>query len=160
MDALFHQVAFFAAFLIGLAGLLGRVESRRRHRMIESAATLDAIKSLSWAKFEELCAETYRRKGFAVALTPVGADDGVDLILQRGNERIFVQCKRYTTRLVDVRPVRELYGVMAQGKASGAIFITSGRYTSAAAALADDRLTLIDGEGLVALLGPVAQRVS
>jgi restriction system protein len=76
---------------------------------------------------------------------------------RRGKERIFVQCKHYAVRRVDVRPVRELFGVMADGGATGGIFICSGSYTSAAKEFARGKhLELVEGSGLLRLLESVA----
>ena len=100
------------AFFFALTGIAGQFEKRRRRRLLAQARSLEALQALSWREFEELCAETYRKRGYAVSETARGADGGVDLVLRRGGERIFVQCKHYAARRVDVRPVRELFGVM------------------------------------------------
>jgi restriction system protein len=77
----------------------------------------------------------------------------VDLVLTRGRERIFVQCKHYAMRSVDVRLVRELFGVTAAERATGAIFVSSDTYTSAAREFARrNRIALVDATELLRLL--------
>ncbi|XOV85312.1 MAG: restriction endonuclease [bacterium] len=49
-----------------------------------------------------------------------------------------VQCKQWRTTKVGVGPIRELAGVVATEKASGGIFVCSGRYTDAAGRFAED----------------------
>src|SRR6185503_18917134 len=63
---------------------------------------------------------------------------------------------------VGVDVVRELYGVMAAGGATGGFVVTSGRFTEAAIAFASGRnVTLIDGpklHGLITQAKASAQR--
>jgi len=143
-------VAGVVALLFVLTGIAGQFEKLRRRRLVGRGRSLQALQALSWREFEELCAEAYRRRGYAVSETAWGADGGVDLVLHKGREKIFVQCKHYAARRVDVRPVRELFGVMAAEGATGGIFICSGSYTSAAEQFARGKnLSLIDGPGLL-----------
>jgi restriction system protein len=64
-----------------------------------------------------------------------------------------VQCKRWNHFKVGVEPVRELLGVMAAEQADRGIFVTTGRYTSAALEFATDQpLELIDGTKVAEML--------
>lgn len=103
--------------------------------------------TLTWSQFERLMAEFYRRKGATVS--PRGgpmADGGVDLSLTYpSGERLIVQCKHWKSRHVGVKPVRELWGVLDDEKADGAIFVTSGSFSADALAFANGKqLELID----------------
>ena len=107
--------------------------------------------TLTWSQFERLIAEFYRRKGATVS--PRGgpmADGGVDLSLTYpSGERLIVQCKHWKNRHVGVKPVRELWGVLDDEKADGAIFVTSGSFSADALAFANGKqLELIDGPKL------------
>ena len=113
---------------------------------------------LTWSRFERLMAEFYRRKGATV--TPRGgliADGGVDLYLSYpSGERLIVQCKHWTERHVGVKPLRELWGVLDDEKADGAIFVTSASFTADALAFArGKRLELIDGLKLRGMMAEV-----
>lgn len=61
--------------------------------------------------FEEEVANWYKAKGYAVTLTPKSGDGGVDVILQKNGETVFVQCKHYAAQ-VPIGVLRELLGVM------------------------------------------------
>ena len=61
--------------------------------------------------FEEEIADWYKMKGYKVILTPKSGDGGVDVILQKNGETIFVQCKHYAAQ-VPIGVLRELFGVM------------------------------------------------
>jgi restriction system protein len=113
---------------------------------------------LTWSQFERLMAEFYRRKGATV--TPRGGpmgDGGVDLNLTYpSGERLIVQCKHWKHRHVGVKPLRELWGVLDDEKADGAIFVTSGAFTADALAFArGKRLELIDGPKLRGMMAEV-----
>lgn len=154
-------VGGLAALVLVLTGISGQFLKRKRRALLAQAKSLATLQALSWREFEQLCAEVYRRKGYTVAETvaetAAGADGGVDLVLRKGRERIFVQCKHFAVRRVDVRPIRELFGVMAAEGASGGIFMCSGTYTSAATQFARGKnLELVDGPELLKLLSPLA----
>ncbi len=113
---------------------------------------------LTWSQFERLMAEFYRQKGATV--TPRGgsmADGGVDLNLTYATgERLVVQCKHWKNRHVGVKPLRELWGVLDDEKADGAIFVTGGSFTADALAFARGKqLELIDGPKLRGMMAEV-----
>ncbi len=68
----------------------------------------------------------------------------------------FVQCKHFAVRRVDVRPVRELYGVMTAHGAQRGVVICSGDFTAPAREFARKvgHVTLVDGPALLELVRP------
>ena len=60
--------------------------------------------------FEDLVREVYERLGYQVIRMPRVRDGGKDLVVVEGNDRYYVQCKRWK-RKVGVRQVRELDSV-------------------------------------------------
>ena len=153
-----RAIGLVGALLVLLAAARGHVERRRRARLVDQARSLAALQALGWRQFEELCAEAYRLAGYAVMETATGADGGVDLVLRRGRETTFVQCKHYAVRRVDVRPVRELYGVMTADAAHRGVVICSGDFTGPAREFARKvgNVTLVDGPALLELVRPPA----
>ena len=70
---------------------------------------------------------------------------------------IVVQCKAWKTYTVGVKPVRELFGVMAAQKVAEGIFVTTGAYTAEAYDFAAGKnIHLIDGPDLVGKLRTLA----
>jgi restriction system protein len=146
--------AAVAAGLVGLLGLAGQLDRRRRRLVFGTNQSLGAVRALRWRDFERWVGEAYRRQGYQVAETSDGADGGVDLVLRRAGETTYVQCKHWRATKVDVRPVRELYGVMVSGGAHKGVIVTAGRFTTAAHAETQGKpLLLIGGNSLLRLLG-------
>lgn len=135
-------------------------------RRLVDRRTFDATDDpagLTWSQFERLIAEFYRRKGATV--TPRGgptSDGGVDLDLTDvKGERLIVQCKHWKNRHVGVKPLRELWGVLDDEKADGAIFVTSGSFSADALAFANGKqLELIDGSKLRGMMAELKRAQS
>jgi restriction system protein len=115
---------------------------------------LDSIRALPWPAFARLIGEAFRQKGFSVEERgSADADGTIDLVLRRGGAVTIVQCNRWQEQRVGVEPIRELYGAMTGENASGALFITSGRFTAEATAFAQTKpIGLIDGPALLELV--------
>ena len=154
----FASVGQYILPLICLAG--AGISAWRRHErqalvgnVVESKAA-DALDGMSWQQFEQLVGEAFRLQGYAVtAIGGGGADGGVDLVLRKGSEKFFVQCKQWRAFKVGVDVVRELYGVMAAKGATGGFVVTSGRFTEEASNFASGRnVKLIDGPKLHGLI--------
>lgn len=149
-------VWFLAVFVLAytMVGVWRRAIDRRTFDATDDPA------GLTWSQFERLIAEFYRRKGATV--TPRGgptSDGGVDLSLTDAfGDRLIVQCKHWKGRHVGVKPLRELWGVLSDEKADGAIFITSGSFSTEALTFAQGkRLELIDGPKLRAMIATVKE---
>jgi len=127
----------------GLKGAIGRAINR---------STGSGPKT--WAELEQVVGAAYQRLGYQlVRRGGAHPDGGVDLELRRAGEKVLVQCKYWKTWQVGVRPVRELWGVVAGEGATRAIFVTTGGYTAAARDFAKDKaIELLDGPALTSLL--------
>lgn len=100
--------------------------------------------------FEMYLRRHFQSVGYRVDMTPVSGDYGADLVLDRGEERVVVQVKRYRGR-VGPKAVQEVAAARAHYRASRAIVVTNSVYTENARTLAKendvelwDRRTLIE----------------
>lgn len=153
--AMYLQYILPGLFLIGAAvSAFKRRKRKALHGEVAVAGMKGVLEAISWKQFEQLVGEHFRRRGFTVQENETGgADGGVDLVLGRGEDRYFVQCKQWKARQVGVATVRELYGVMAAKGAAGGYVVTSGVFTDEAKRFAEGReIQLIDGEQLVAVI--------
>ena len=159
--AVIHGLATAGQYIVPILCLAAAALSawRRKQRQtlvsdVAQARNTDALDGMSWREFELLVGEAYRLQGYRVAeIGGGGPDGGVDLVLVKGSEKFFVQCKQWKAYKVGVTTVRELYGVMAAKGATGGFVVTSGRFTSDAKEFAQGRnIELIDGPGLFAMI--------
>jgi restriction system protein len=143
----------FAAICL-IAGFKGFISRNRQQQFLRTEIDMEWVRGLSWRGFEHQLAEVYRQQGYTVEETGGGgADGGIDLKLFKNGRNIIVQCKHWKTWKVNVKPVRELFGVMIAEKADAAIFITSGQYTSDALKFAKGKpIELISQNGFLDLV--------
>ena len=146
-------VSFLFLIVAGLSAFYGY----RKGKQLERQTSIDSIGELSWRRFESLVSEAFRRKGYMV-LDNIndGPDGGVDIILRKDGQVVFVQCKHWKTRQVGVNVVRELLGAMTSKKVSNGIVVTYGGFTQEAYEFAKpNSIHLIDGSELTKLVASV-----
>jgi hypothetical protein len=95
------------------------------------------VYGLTSRKLEELVAELAMRDGMEVHLTPAQRDGGRDVVAyldtEMGRHLFLIECKKYAPEYpVDVRLVRELFGVVEAEQATGGLLVTTSRFTSGA----------------------------
>lgn len=154
------------ACLCLLFGVIGAFWSYRYHQyrqdVLRNARNLAAIQALDWQRFELLVGQLYRQHGYHVTETGLGgADGGIDLVAKKwgSGEKIVVQCKHYRATAVGAPVVRELYGLMAHHRATGAAVVCCGHFTAAAHAFAQGKpLTLVGAEQLLGSLRAIRNR--
>ena len=98
---------------------------------------LAILTSMSPSAFERLCQRILRESGFTrVEVTGQSGDGGIDgagvLRVNLISFHVRFQCKRYTGS-VGAREIRDFRGAMV-GRADKGLFLTTGRFTTAAAA--------------------------
>ena len=159
--AIIHGLANAGQYIVPLlciaAAALSAWRRKQRQALVSDMAqarNADALDGMSWREFELLVGEAYRLQGYRVAeIGGGGPDGGVDLVLAKGSEKFFVQCKQWKAYKVGVTTVRELYGVMAAKGATGGFIVTLGRFTSDAKDFAQGRnIELVDGPRLFAMI--------
>ncbi len=127
------------------------------------------LHALTPRQFEELVAELLARQGFECELTPASMDGGKDVIARlntaAGTFVFYVECKKYgPDQRVGVRLVRELLGVVSQGRVTAGLMVTTSSFTRPALEVeraAPHRLSLRDYNHVVEWLwhvGPQPRR--
>ena len=146
------------ALAICWLGALGSsIGGRKRRRLLDTQTGLDSLCAMSWREFEMLVGEAFRRQGYTIKETGLGgADGGVDLILSKHGKTTLVQCKQWKRQRVDVRTVREMYGLLAHHDADAVKVVAVGAYTADAMRFAQGKpIELVHGEALLALIASV-----
>jgi len=153
----FAPFAWLVLGLCWLAALASYIGAKGRRRLLDTQTGLDSLRGISWRQFELLVGEAFRRQGYSVQETGQGgADGGIDLVLRKDGKLTLVQCKRWKTQRVDVKVVREMYGLLAHHQASEVKIITVGTYTADAQRFATGKpIELITGEALLDMVRSV-----
>jgi HJR/Mrr/RecB family endonuclease len=87
------------------------------------------------AEFEAFCADELRRAGWNARVTMQSRDQGIDVIADKNDVRVVLQCKLYTGP-VGNKAVQEAAAGKAHEQAHYGIVVTNNRYTPAAEQLA------------------------
>jgi restriction system protein len=140
--------------LIGcwIAALTSFIGRRSRRQLLDKQTGIDSLRQMSWRQFELLAGEAFRRQGYAVEENGLGgADGGIDLILHRDGQTTLVQCKQWRNKVVDVKTVREMLGVLVHERADAVKIVALGHYTPDAYRFAQGKpIELIHGGELIA----------
>ena len=98
--------------------------------------------------------EAFRRQGYRIEETGLGgADGGIDLRLSKNGKITLVQCKQWRSQRVDVKVVREMYGLLAHHGANAVKIVAVGDFTPDARRFAQGKpIELIHGEALLAMI--------
>jgi restriction system protein len=140
--------------IFGLAlVLVARERKRYRTAAIDHTSDIAALRNLPWGEFEVLVGEVFRNQSFVVKERGgFKRDGGVDLIAERGSERVLIQCKHWR---LDVREaqIKQLYADVKTQKFTEGWLVTSGQFSRFARSWAKGKeIKLIDGEDLLQLI--------
>jgi restriction system protein len=151
----FHNVKTgLAGAVVGLflAMLLSR-EAGKRPR-----TSMTAIDAMTGTEFEDYVAARLRRAGWQVSFTSLSGDYGVDLIAERDDKSVAVQCKRHG-KPVGVAAVQQVVSGARHHGCAKSIVISNQEFTQAAKQLAFTHgCQLIGRRALQAWVPPPAQR--
>jgi hypothetical protein len=153
---------YLTTLLIGdfAEGLEVRLLSRLIFRQVEqykealgrySQTSIEFWLSLKGDALEKEVAKLYRRMGYVAIQTPSSGDEGIDLILERNNRRIIMQCKG---RENPVGPsiARDLYGTLLHSGACRAVLVCPAGFTRGVAKFAKGKpIDLVSADELISL---------
>lgn len=124
----------------------------------KEVATFDIIENISPEQFEQLISLLLKKMNFIVEHLGQTGDGGIDIEAQNLSPitggKYIIQCKRYSVdNKVDVKDIRDLFGVIHSEMANKGILITTSDFTNKAVDFAKGKpIELIDGEKLKKLL--------
>jgi restriction system protein len=150
----YASLGWVALGICWAGALISYFRQRSRRRLLDTQTGLDSLRAMSWREFEMLAGEAFRRRGYAIQETGLGgADGGIDLILRKDGKTTLVQCKQWKTQRVDVKVVREMFGLLAHHGAAAVKIVAVGDYTGDAQRFAQGKpIELIHGEALLAMV--------
>jgi hypothetical protein len=115
-------------------------------------------KSLRGREFERELGQLFALQGYHVDFTPASGDQGVDLILTKGNVTTIVQCKAHS-KPIGPAIVRDLYGTLMASKARSAILASTQGFTKGVYSFSrGKRIELLSLQDIIRLSEEVGQR--
>ncbi len=90
-----------------------RVRLARISKLDEILSDFAKWQQMDGQSFEIATAKLFKKMGYSIEYTPTSNDGGIDLVLEKGTERVGVQCKAYSKN-VGVAAIRELHGIKSQ----------------------------------------------
>lgn len=91
--------------------------------------------SLTGQEYEILCKDILCKNGWSVEMTKVVGDQGVDLIATKDNNRVAIQCKKYTSSIGNWA-VQEVIAGKSFYRATHGVVVSNAPYTKSAIDLA------------------------
>lgn len=123
-----------------LAQRFDRLATRRIRRLAareDDAALAETESEMTPEDYEHHCAELLRRSGWSAEVTGMSGDQGVDVLAERGNVSIALQCKLHFSRPVGNKAVQEAHAAADFAETSHAAVVTNAAFTRSAEALAE-----------------------
>jgi HJR/Mrr/RecB family endonuclease len=110
------------------------------------------LRGMSGSDFEAFVAGVFSRLGYFVEITGATGDHGIDLMMNKDKQLTVVQCKRWDDPIGE--PVlRDFFGSLVNIGARAGFVVTTSSFTPQAVAFAkNNRITLIDLDGLMQLV--------
>lgn len=141
-------------FFLGLLGIALAIryflDSMAQERLRKSGIT--DIDKMDGYQFEHYLALLFQSQGYKAKVTRAAGDYGADLILEKDNNKIVVQAKRYRKN-VGINAVQQVVGSRAHYGASEAWVITNRDFTEAAYNLArSNGVRLINRDKLIEMI--------
>jgi restriction system protein len=95
-----------------------------------------APEEMSPEDYEHHCAEVLRRAGWAAEVTGMSGDQGVDVLAERGELRVAIQCKLHFANPVGNKAVQEAHAAAGYVDAGHAAVVSNREFTRSAEQLA------------------------
>lgn len=90
------------------------ISSSNLETNLPSNQIIKKIRAIDWYQFEQAVGVVYRKLGYSVTRKGgANPDGGIDLIIEKNEEKIAVQCKQWKTWNVGVKAVREFLGALS-----------------------------------------------
>lgn len=115
---------------------------------LELSRRLDAVRSMDGTRFEGFVADIFRAMGHRVTVLGRVGDQGVDIVVNPGGERVAIQCKNHS-KPVGNKAVQEVYAGARYHRCVEAWVVAPAGYTRGAKELAKSTgVSLYDADSM------------
>jgi restriction system protein len=122
--------------------IFARIDARVREATARDPILTAFCSDMDPNAFEHFCAEALRTAGWSARVTQASADQGVDVVAERGGRVLVLQCKLYS-KPVGNKAVQEIAAGRAHERADFAAVCSNQPYTPAAKRLAGTNQVLL-----------------
>jgi restriction system protein len=139
-------------------GLLATAQEQTPKISTERSASWNkqVFTDIEWRRFEAVCERLFAQSGFKTKSQSHGADGGVDVWMYSAHAEgpvSIAQCKHFRSKEVDVKLIREFFGVMSSHKLQRGTFVTTSTFTADAQKFANENgINALDGDKLLKLI--------
>ena len=141
---------FFVALPFAFIALVAAWKQMRQPSAGRVAATLEALRAMSWDDFSAAVEEAFRRDGYAVTRL---AGAGPDFELVKAGRITLVGAKRWKAARTGVEPLRNLNAAARSREAQDCVYIAVGEVSVNARAFAvENNIRLVHDAELAKLL--------
>ena len=148
-----HEWRWYGAFLgapFSICAVIALWRQLRAPSTRRVAATLDAVRAMSWNEFSSALESGFRRDGYDVSRIALPA---ADFEIAKEGRRAVVSGKRWKVARTGVEPLRELDDAKARREAHESIYVLAGDLSDNARDYASkQRIRLIGGPELAKLM--------
>lgn len=117
---------------------------------------MQVFADIEWRRFEAVCERLFAQSGFKTKSQSHGADGGVDVWMYSAHAEgpvSIAQCKHWRNEVVNVKEIREFFGVMSSHKLQRGTFVTTSTFTADAQKFANENgINALDGDKLLKLI--------
>ena len=125
---------------------------RINHLKKLSDSNIEQVDSMSGFEFEEFVGAILSNLGYKSSTTKKSGDFGVDIILEKDNERVIIQTKRYSKK-VSVNAIQEITTAQNFYGIYNAWVVTNNYFTESAIKLAEsNHIKLVNRDDLISLI--------
>lgn len=122
-----------------------KIKHQQRRKWLAQHKNLLAWRKIDGRVFEEVVAAIFENLGYKTKIIGGAGDRGIDVIAEKDNKKIFIQCKQM--EVVGPKHIREFIGALDDG--ADGLLVTTGGFTAegreAVSSLKNKKITLIDG---------------
>jgi restriction system protein len=111
------------------------IETKVKEQVAAAMRDVAFSDNMNPREYEHLCADLLREAGWNARVTTHSRDFGVDVIADKADQRVVVQCKLYSSP-VGLKAVQEIVAGKVHEQANHAIVVSNQQFTTAAAQIA------------------------
>jgi restriction system protein len=123
------NIVFVIVVILVIVGAIQECREQYR-KSLSLDKIIQEVDRMSSREFEFFCAKLFELQGYRAKVTKATGDGGKDVILWKGNNKYYVECKHFNRNGKVSRPIaNKLYGTMCADGVHKGFIVTTGSCT-------------------------------